>query len=85
MEAIRDRAPKRHSGRGQPGRGGLAGPARKAEPSWRDQVQSGLINLGWPTRDAETAIAAVEAESDGGQPPDVATALRAALRKLSKR
>jgi Holliday junction DNA helicase RuvA len=59
-------------------------PARRAEPSWRDQVQSGLTNLGWSARDAEAAIAAVEAESDGGPAPDVATALRAALRKLSK-
>ena len=72
---------------GAPGEfvGDGAAPARKAAPTWRDQVQSGLINLGWPTRDAEAAIAAVEAESDGEQPPDVATALRAALRKLSKR
>ena len=60
-----------------------AAPARKTEPSWRDQVQSGLTNLGWSARDAEAAVAAVEAESDGGV-PDVATALRAALRKLSK-
>lgn len=60
-------------------------PVRKAEPSWRDQVQSGLTNLGWSARDAEAAIAAVEAESDGELgTSDVATALRAALRKLSK-
>ena len=61
-----------------------AAPARKTEPSWRDQVQSGLTNLGWSPRDAEAAVAAVEAESDDGEVPDVATALRAALRKLSK-
>ena len=59
-------------------------PARAtAASSWRDQVQSGLTNLGWSARDAEAAIAEVEAESDG-QAPDVATALRAALRRLSK-
>jgi holliday junction DNA helicase RuvA len=57
-------------------------PARTAAPSWRDQVQTGLMNLGWSARDADVAIAAVEAESD--QTPDVSTALRAALRKLSK-
>jgi holliday junction DNA helicase RuvA len=52
--------------------------------SWRDQVRAGLMNLGWTTRDAEQAIAAVEPEfgADGG-PVDVALALRAALRKLS--
>jgi holliday junction DNA helicase RuvA len=71
---------------GAPGEfvGNGAAPARKPGATWRDQVQSGLTNLGWPARDADAAIAAVEAESDGEQPPDVATALRAALRKLSK-
>jgi len=63
--------------------GAGAGPARGRVPSWRDQVTTGLVNLGWSARDAEAAIAAVEADSDG-QVPDVATALRAALRKLSK-
>jgi len=63
---------------------GFALAARTAAPSWRDQVQSGLTNLGWSARDAEAAIAAVEAEAGEGQAPDVATALRAALRKLSK-
>jgi Holliday junction DNA helicase RuvA len=76
---LKDRlgAPGDYAGNG-------AAPVRKAEPSWRDQVQSGLTNLGWSARDAEAAIAAVEAESDGAPVPDVATALRAALRKLSK-
>ena len=57
-------------------------------PSWRDQVQSGLVNLGWPARDADQAIAALEDEGviggADGTAVDVATALRAALRKLSK-
>ena len=52
-------------------------------PSWRDQVQSGLVNLGWSARDADAAVDAVEADS-ADQTPDVATALRAALRKLSR-
>ena len=71
---------------GAPGEfvGDGAAPARKAAPTWRDQVQSGLTNLGWPARDAEAAVAAVEAESNGEQSLDVAAALRAALRKLSK-
>lgn len=76
---LRDRlgAPGDHAGNG-----GV--PVRAAAvASWRDQVQSGLTNLGWSARDADAAIAAVEAESDD-QAPDVATALRAALRKLSK-
>ena len=66
-----------------PGAGIGAVPSRRAAPSWRDQVTTGLVNLGWSARDADAAVTAVEAESDG-QVPDVATALRAALRKLSK-
>ena len=65
------------------GNGDGPGAARRAEPTWRDQVQSGLVNLGWSARDAESAVDAVEADS-GDQTPDVATALRAALRKLSR-
>jgi Holliday junction DNA helicase RuvA len=57
-------------------------------PSWRDQVQSGLVNLGWPVRDADQAIAALEEEGTvngaNGEEVNVATVLRAALRKLSK-
>jgi Holliday junction DNA helicase RuvA len=66
-----------------PGAGLGTGPTRRAAPSWRDQVITGLVNLGWSARDAEAAVAAVEADADG-QIPDVTTALRAALRKLSK-
>ena len=57
-------------------------------PSWREQAQSGLVNLGWPARDAEQAIAAVAADlaGDGVAPEtaDVATVLRAAMKKLSR-
>ena len=60
-----------------------AATTRRGAPSWRDQVTTGLLNLGWSARDAEAAVSAVDAESDG-QAPDVATALRAALRKLSR-
>jgi len=62
--------------------------AGQRAPSWRDQVQSGLVNLGWAARDADLAIAALEEEGgiggSDGDAVDVATALRAALRKLSK-
>ncbi len=64
--------------------GGAARPT-----SWRDQVRTGLVNLGWQARDAEQAIAAVEAElaeaaTGDGAEIDVSTALRSALRKLSR-
>jgi Holliday junction DNA helicase RuvA len=71
---------------GAPGDGAAGSgpaPARGGAASWRDQVTTGLVNLGWSVRDAEAAISAVEADSPG-QVPDVATALRAALRKLSR-
>jgi Holliday junction DNA helicase RuvA len=74
---------------GAPGDLGLTGasPRPAAQPPWRDAVQSGLVNLGWSARDAELAVTAVEAErQEAGDdtPPDVASALRAALKKLSK-
>jgi Holliday junction DNA helicase RuvA len=60
---------------------------RTAEP-WRDQVQQGLVGLGWSAKDADQAIEAVAdqvsttAAADGS--PDVAALLRAALRTLSR-
>ncbi len=75
---------------GPPGDAGGGLPGGKpalGTPSWRDQVQSGLVNLGWPARDADQAIAALEEDGTlgaDGEPVDVAAALRAALRKLSK-
>ena len=70
-----------------------AGQAAGGAALWRDQVRAGLVNLGWPARDAEQAIAAVAADlaarPDGTGGPDaaavdVSVALRAALRKLSR-
>jgi Holliday junction DNA helicase RuvA len=52
-----------------------------AEP-WRDQVQQGLVSLGWSSKDADRAIEAVSDQA--GDQPDVAGLLRAALRTLSK-
>ena len=75
---------------GDPGDGVISGGGGSAVrvtgvgEAWRDQVASGLVNLGCTARDAEAAIAAVAAETPEGVVPDVATALRAALRKLSK-
>ena len=80
---------------GAPGTGGAAA-AGGAVPSrlgglapWREQVRAGLVNLGWQARDADQAIAAVEADlaDDPAAAPaetDAATMLRAALRKLSR-
>jgi Holliday junction DNA helicase RuvA len=66
------------------GAGASRRPAR--QQTWRDQVTSGLVNLGWSAKDADLAVVAVESdfEEAGQAQPDVPAALRAALRKLSK-
>ncbi len=64
------------------GAAGVRAPAR-AEP-WREQVQLGLINLGWSAKDADAAVDAVAADLDGAETPPVATLLKSALKKLSK-
>ncbi|MFC3995750.1 Holliday junction branch migration protein RuvA [Nocardiopsis sediminis] len=62
-----------------------AAPATAAAAPWRPQVVSGLINLGWSAKDAESAADAVAPEAAAaGERPDVATLLRSALRKLSR-
>jgi holliday junction DNA helicase RuvA len=87
---LRDRLGPPGDGDGGAGLAGLPGSrAARQAPSWRDQVQSGLVNLGWSARDADQAIAALEEEgvvgASDGEAVDVATVLRAALRKLSAR
>ena len=72
---------------GAPSSSGAATRVRVSEP-WRDQVQQGLVGLGWSAKDADQAIEAVadqvptSSTADGS--PDVAALLRAALRSLSK-
>ena len=50
--------------------------------AWRDQVQQGLVGLGWSAKESEKAVEAVA--PDAGDQPDVGALLRAALRTLSK-
>jgi len=49
---------------------------------WRDQVQQGLVGLGWSAKESEKAVEAVA--PDAGEIPDVGALMRAALRTLSK-
>ncbi|GAA4962641.1 Holliday junction DNA helicase RuvA [Nonomuraea thailandensis] len=57
--------------------------------AWRDQVHSGLVGLGYSSKDADEAVAAVEPDADAdlaaGRQPQVAALLKAALRSLSIR
>ncbi|MFB4312212.1 Holliday junction branch migration protein RuvA [Actinomadura sp. GTD37] len=64
------------------GAAGVRAPARGE--AWREQVQMGLINLGWSAKDADAAVDAVAAELDGAETPPVAALLKSALKKLSK-
>ncbi|MGH3394380.1 MAG: helix-hairpin-helix domain-containing protein, partial [Streptosporangiaceae bacterium] len=64
--------------------GGAAGGAARLAP-WREQVQAGLVSLGWQAREADQAITIIEPElANGGGEVDVAAALRAALRILGR-
>jgi Holliday junction DNA helicase RuvA len=72
--------------RGAPVAGRSASP--EGGDGWRGAVRSGLIGLGWSTRETEQALEAIapmadEATSGGGQAP-VAELLRAALQSLSR-
>lgn len=63
---------------------GVHHPAAMTAPSapWRDQVQQGLVGLGWSAKESEKAVDAVADQA--GDAPDVGALLRAALRTLSK-
>jgi holliday junction DNA helicase RuvA len=57
------------------------------QPQWQEQVRAGLVSLGWGSREADQAVAAVEPDLAAGDEPgdvDVAVALRAALRVLGR-
>jgi len=51
-------------------------------PVWAGQVHSALVGLGWSTKEAESAVAAVA--DDVPPDADVATVLRLALRSLDR-
>ena len=66
---------------GPPAGAARVGTPTGAEP-WREQVQQGLVGLGWSVKEADKAVEAVADQA--GRAPDVAALLRAALRTLSK-
>jgi Holliday junction DNA helicase RuvA len=66
---------------GGPVSSGSGTPVAAAEP-WRDQVQQGLVGLGWSAKDADRAVETVSDQA--GDQPDVPALLRAALRSLSR-
>jgi Holliday junction DNA helicase RuvA len=52
--------------------------------AWRDQVHEAMVGLGISARDADAAVETVAASLEAGTEPDTSTALRDALRTLSK-
>lgn len=63
---------------------GQAGGPATAAASWREQVASGLVGLGWSSRDADLACDRVAGLADEDPMPPIATLMRAALRTLAK-
>ena len=65
-----------------------AGPVDLRSGGWSEQLHGALLGLGWSTREADDAVAAVTPEARaavaGGQLPDIAALLKLALRSLSR-
>lgn len=63
-------------------------PAAAPIAAWRDQLHSALVGLGYATREADEAVAAVapdaEAVAAEGKGPDISVLLRSALRALGR-
>ncbi|MGV9567062.1 Holliday junction branch migration protein RuvA [Streptomyces sp. NPDC003480] len=56
-----------------------------ATAAWRDQLHAALIGLGYATREADEAVAAVAPQAEAGQgTPQVGTLLKAALQTLNR-
>jgi Holliday junction DNA helicase RuvA len=64
-----------------PGRPAAAPPLQE---TWRGQVHTGLVGLGWSAKEADKAVDAVAPEAGHEAEPDVGALLRAALRTLSR-
>jgi Holliday junction DNA helicase RuvA len=61
---------------------GAASSGSHEGPVWQGRVHAALVGLGWSTREADAAVAAVA--EDVAPDADVATVLRAALRSLDR-
>ncbi|MEU0722218.1 Holliday junction branch migration protein RuvA [Streptomyces lavendulocolor] len=64
---------------------GRQGAGTAVTASWRDQLHAALIGLGYATREADEAVAAVtpQAEAEGGE-PQIGRLLKAALQTLNR-
>lgn len=74
---------------GEPtGPGAAARVGSAVTAGWRDQLHGALIGLGYATREADEAVAAVSPQADAavakGEQPQVSALLRAALQTLGR-
>jgi len=74
---------------GAPVRANAVPAAARTPASWRDQLHTALVGLGYQPREAESAVDAVAPEADAataaGGTPDIGALLRSALRGLNRR
>ncbi|AWN26217.1 MULTISPECIES: Holliday junction branch migration protein RuvA [unclassified Streptomyces] len=73
---------------GEPVGTGRAGAGSAVTAGWRDQLHAALIGLGYATREADEAVAAVAPQADAavadGGAPQVPQLLKAALQTLNR-
>jgi holliday junction DNA helicase RuvA len=67
---------------GRPGAGYGGGAPTGA--SWREQLHAALLGLGYATREADEALAAVAPQAEAADRPEVGALLRAALQSLNR-
>jgi Holliday junction DNA helicase RuvA len=70
---------------GEPvGAGAQRGVGAPVSASWRDQLHAALLGLGYATREADEAVAAVTPQAEAAAEPNVGALLRAALQTLNR-
>ncbi|SHM50934.1 Holliday junction branch migration protein RuvA [Actinacidiphila paucisporea] len=66
------------------GAGAVSGGAGRAAPSWSEQLHAALLGLGYATREADEAVAAVTPQAEAAAEPNVGALLRSALQSLNR-
>ncbi|MFE7135911.1 Holliday junction branch migration protein RuvA [Streptomyces sp. NPDC057638] len=66
------------------GPGAARGVGTAVTASWRDQLHAALIGLGYATREADEAVAAVSPQAEAEENPQVGRLLKAALQTLNR-
>ncbi|MFF7332287.1 Holliday junction branch migration protein RuvA [Streptomyces sp. NPDC090306] len=64
--------------------GTAPGVGAPAGSGWRDQLHAALIGLGYATREADEAVAAVAPQAEAADNPNVGSLLKAALQSLNR-